>query len=759
MVSVGSKALPSRSSKGIVLVEGSSMGQEDGSHKHGRNKKGMGRKDRKRSSGFEGDSYNKNASGRGGTHGTEKRNKNFKPQNDSETSSSFVRKQVDPETTKYFTEITNLFESNGVDLEERAVICGNALEETRGKEFELATDYIISHTIEMLLEGCDADHLCGFLRGSAKVFPAIAMDRAGSHVAEKALKSLSMHLQDSDTSSIIEDTLSLICKVIVDNLIDLMYDCYGSHVLRRLLCLCKGVALESSEFRGAKASTALAARLNFKASRFDVNDSQSIHQGFPELFTCLVSGMINCTRENINTLPFDQYCSLVLQTALKLSAGNDDELLQMIPILLACNAENKGEGDLIEIDAVNDILESMKKTAYSHLMEVILEVSPDSLYNEMFSKVFRNSLYELSAHHCGNFVVQALLSHTRAKEQIELILEELGQKFGELLEMGRSGVIASLVAACQRLQAHEHKCCHALAEAVSLKDESSKLIVPRLLFLDGYLGCQDKSNWNWASGVKMHLMGSLILQAIFKFESEYIQSFIASIISMESEHVLEAARDAGGARVIEAFLDSNASKKQKQRLVMKLRGHFGELAMHPSGSFTVEKCFTVSNISLKESIVSELLAVQNELANTRQGPFLLRRLDVDGYAYKPDLWKSRLESKQSAYKEFYSTFGASEDKSSKKDTFLSDSYNRSQTQDMNDMRKEIDDRLTFNASSHGTSDKNKKSKKRMDFQPEQSSESRKVRENPVSNFLSSDQKDKKRHGKDKPFTPSKKMKA
>lgn len=124
------------------------------------------------------------------------------------------RKQVDPETVKYFSEIANLFESNEVELEERPVICGNALEEAIGKEFELATDYIISHILQTLLDGCNVDHLCGFLRNSASVFPLIAMDRSGSHVAETALKSLAMHLQDNDTYSTIEETLMIICKVI-----------------------------------------------------------------------------------------------------------------------------------------------------------------------------------------------------------------------------------------------------------------------------------------------------------------------------------------------------------------------------------------------------------------------------------------------------------------------------------------------------------------------------------------------------------------
>ncbi|KAL9260553.1 Pumilio homolog 23-like protein [Drosera capensis] len=110
---------------------------------------------------------------------------------------SFVRKQLDPETVKYFSETTNLLESGEVDLEERPVICGNALEETRGKEVELAIDHIISHTLQKLLEGCDAHHQCGFLQSCARNFSSIATDRCGSHVVETAIKSLVMHLQDS----------------------------------------------------------------------------------------------------------------------------------------------------------------------------------------------------------------------------------------------------------------------------------------------------------------------------------------------------------------------------------------------------------------------------------------------------------------------------------------------------------------------------------------------------------------------------------
>ncbi|CAB4272190.1 unnamed protein product [Prunus armeniaca] len=671
MVSFGSKALPLRRLGGI-------MGDEDNSHKRSRKKMGMSRKPDKQSNYFDAN-VNKNGSGRGSQR-----------QSDSETRRSVVRKQVDPETTKYFSEIANLIESNGVDMEERSVVCGNALEEARGKEFELATDYYLSHTMQTLLEGCDVNSLCSFLQSCAKDFPSIAMDRSGSHVAETAIKSLSQHLQDNDVYSVIEDTLNAICKVIVKNPGDLMCDCYGSHVLRSLLSLFKGVPLDSSEFNRRKSSSVLAERLNFKAFRADTDISPQAVQGFPGLLDFLISGMSKCIQNNIKTMQVDQYSSLVLQSALKLLAGDEEKLLQIIPILIGCTREEILEGDSIKTTKARNILYLMKETAFSHLMEVALEVAPEVLYNEMFTKVFRNSLFELSSHHCGNFVIQALISHAGSQDQMEVIWEELGSKFKDLLKMGKSGVIASLIAASQRLHIYEHKCCEALAMAVHSSNESSTCIVPRILFLDSYFYCEDKSNWNWPSGAKMHVMGSLILQGVFRFQNEFIQPFITSITSLNADNILEAAKDSGGARVIEAFLSSDASAKLKRRLIMKLRGNFGELSLQSSGSFTVEKCFTVGNISLREAIVSELLTVQSELWNMKQGPHLMRKLDVDGFAARPDQWRSRQESKQSTFNEFYSTFGSSETKPSKNSSFLSDdSKKTSQPNKIKQMREEI----------------------------------------------------------------------
>lgn len=105
----------------------------------------------------------------------------------------------------------------------------------------------------------------------------------------------------------------MLCQVIVENPVDVMCNCYGSHVLRSLLSLCKGVALDSSELRATKSSAVLAERLNFKASRSDRDASSHSHQGFPDLLKFLVSGILNCTKKDIKILRVDQYSSLVFQ--------------------------------------------------------------------------------------------------------------------------------------------------------------------------------------------------------------------------------------------------------------------------------------------------------------------------------------------------------------------------------------------------------------------------------------------------------------
>ncbi|KAK0597018.1 hypothetical protein LWI29_021014 [Acer saccharum] len=151
------------------------MGEDNQSYKHGRNKKGLGRKAKKESFGFDSDNSNKYVSG-GGIDGTMKGRKSWQHHNASEPQTSVVRKQVDPELVKYFSEIANLFESNEVEVlnwRSDQFYIEVPLRKLEGKNLNLQRIILL---VTHCRCGCDVDHHCGFLRGCAEVFPAIALD-------------------------------------------------------------------------------------------------------------------------------------------------------------------------------------------------------------------------------------------------------------------------------------------------------------------------------------------------------------------------------------------------------------------------------------------------------------------------------------------------------------------------------------------------------------------------------------------------------
>lgn len=305
---------------------------------------------------------------------------------------------------------------------------------------------------------------------------------------------------------------------------------------------------------------------------------------------------------------------------------------------------------------MDEIVTLLEESAYSHLLEVIVEVAPDELRNGMLARSLKGALFAISSHHCGNYVVQAFISSTKTSDQMNQIWEELGPNMKELLELGKTGVVASILAACQRLETYRLESSQALAAALSSDSESTESIVARILFLENYL--HERSNWKWILGAKMSILGCLMLQSIFQYPHQYIRPYVASLLAMGDDQILQISKDSGGCRVLESFLGSSATAKRKFNVFGKLQGHYGDIAMNPSGSFLVEKCFTASNFSHKEAIVAELLAVQSDLSKTRHGFHLLKKLDVDRYARRPEQWRASRTSKETTQKKFEAEFGS-----------------------------------------------------------------------------------------------------
>ncbi|KAJ1295632.1 hypothetical protein BS78_01G238200 [Paspalum vaginatum] len=649
MVCVGSKAMRPNGSRNYGLIDGwghsSSKGPSVGKLQHVKDKKQRRSND------------GKNWKGRGkGIHSGSSimvNPVNFKNQDvlpftsTSKPVENILRKRVDPETAKYFIEISNLFDNKEIDFEERSTICANALEETRGKELELATNAVISHALQVLVEGCELEQLCTFLRNCIESFPVIAMDKNGSHVAEAAIKSLATHLEDEISRLMIEEILNKICKVIAADAAKVMSSCYGSQVLCTLLCLCKGVPLESlQDFHTTKRSAVLAERLSCSTNQSSGRVPTNFENGFSAMFKSFVREMLHSAKADIATLRVDKNSSLVLQTALKLSFDDDNELHHIISILLGYDEDHTSLNEDCS-EKKEEIVTLLEETSYSHLLEVIVEVAPEQLRSSMLVGTLRGSLFAISSHYCGNYVVQALISSAKTSDQMNQIWEELGPKMKELLELGKTGVVASILAACQRLETCRLESSQGLAAALSSDSESPDSIVAHILFLESYL--RGRAYWTWPLAEKMSVLGCLMLQSIFQYPHQYIRLYVASLLAIPDDQIVQISKDSGG---------SSATAKRKFKVFGRLQGHYGEIAMNPSGSFLVEKCFTASNFSHKEAIVAELLAMQSELSKTRHGFHLLKKLDVDRYSRRPDQWRASQTSKETTHRKFEVEFVA-----------------------------------------------------------------------------------------------------
>eukprot|EP00249_Psilotum_nudum_P017945 c26564_g2_i2 orf=559-2487(-) len=534
---------------------------------------------------------------------------------------SQISRKLDTETMQYFAEISSLLGEGGAvtDPEERAILCANALEETVGKELQLACDRSCSRVLESLFLSADAIHVASFLHRSSSDFPYIAMDSSGSHVAEAALKSSAVAVRNCDTGGVLYKTLKqalfVICQNMAKSAVDVMCSCYGSHVLRCLLAVCSGTVLESpSDNKRGLASRLV--RLTSKAPA--PQNVESKDTAFPDLLDFLVNRLLEECKESLVWLRMDPFAGPVLQTILKVRRGNDKAVTCLISILLeGDNGIAFEEGKYLEFVSNEEVMELMFNSNGSHLMEVILEVAPDALYMKMFESFFCHNILDLSIHPSANFVVQSLIMSAR----------------------------------------HQEQACQSLAHAIYPEAISSACLVPRMLFLENYVNGEDSKCWNTALGKEMSVLGCTILELIFSYPKECNKQFRSSLASMEANDTLKMVKDARGSHVIERFLSSSAPHKQKQRIVSRLKGNFAELSTNTFGSFTVEKCFSVAGSSLKEAIMSEIVAVQSDLLKTKHGPYLLKRFDVTGFVKSPVQWRRRLTSKHGTWKEFSEIFG------------------------------------------------------------------------------------------------------
>ena len=108
----------------------------------------------------------------------------------------------------------------------------------------------------------------------------------------------------------------LLLQVIAADATNVMCSCYGSHVLRTLLCLCKGVPFDSlKDFHTTKRSAVLAERLSCGSTTSGIQNPTNFEHGFSDMFKTFVRQMLQNAKSGISMLLTEKNSSLVLQVS------------------------------------------------------------------------------------------------------------------------------------------------------------------------------------------------------------------------------------------------------------------------------------------------------------------------------------------------------------------------------------------------------------------------------------------------------------
>uniref|UniRef100_A0A182MXY0 PUM-HD domain-containing protein n=1 Tax=Anopheles dirus TaxID=7168 RepID=A0A182MXY0_9DIPT len=575
------------------------------------------------------------------------------------------------EQTEYSYLVTMLEAmSKQKDIEERQLMSNNVLGQLKGKEIRTASNQVGSRVLENLLTYTDEETFTQQMDTFAENFRVVCCDKFASHVLQRMLciamlravaplqpepeaedatqakklkpsgkpdrakdqsmwpcyeHNLKEQYEDGHRKKCGEFVLRL-AKYLINNLEDFAWDVTANYVIRQCVLNLSGI----TEMKSGS----------------DADDTK--HFVVPEKWQKLLQEfcMHLLTWPQFADLPGLELTSVMLQDLLRaLAACNDEFQLEQIITKLHKEAftskketgiksedkydpENEATPDEGEVQ----LPKVFKDECILRVLEVCVTVSSASfLKDKLFAKLFRGQLKLLAKSRMCNFAVQKLIDHTTDKDMMDLIFGELEQSLEDLLRIGHTGVVLALAKACARLSCQQGKFVKQLLDALHCGEAAPVKMIMAVL-------CLLPVDVSPPNAPKIHLHGSLILQAILDFNKPI--KFVTALLEMPSDRLAEILCDSRGSFIANAFVKSRfVGEKSREKLVRHLEGQYSQLALGVQGSRVVELMYEAGNPAQREHIVSELAEQCEQLNSKPWGVIINKRLLVDTYKRDPARWK------------------------------------------------------------------------------------------------------------------------
>jgi len=505
-------------------------------------------------------------------------------------------------------------------------------------------------------------------------------------VVEKLLTALSTAALNADESdyTTAEAALTAFTDTAATSLYDMITSKYGSFVGRRLLTVLSGQDVTTPPNRkpgiapndgtsgaegnrsnyaaggAARKHGGLVSRVsNAKSNEqaFDTTSYSNSPLSFPLLVTKIANTVISddWTGHDLASVQCDPYAGPFLQSLLRAVVAIEDEQLagRLVIHLLGGNAASGP--DTVTSDAMYRLLTDRNG---SHLMEAAFEASPDDVLQKLCTAAFKGRLLSLAQHPSANFAVQAALASVRRPQQLKRMFEDLRPHMSTLLRARRGGVVAVLLAAAGRVGCLEADSADALWHSIeSGLDFSSTNNTPfhKLITLDTTITDLSKAA---ETGVRLSSLGCAALVTLLRYPTAACKKWADAVSNLTSAELGVVARDPGGCRVIETYLEGPGGAPKKRRKVLQsLHGSWVNASTTMAGIKFIEKCYDLAELAEKEGITAELAASEDRVGATSRGAMLLQRCNVDAFKRGGKDWRQRVNATQEVRKEFEELFG------------------------------------------------------------------------------------------------------
>ncbi|GAA5879418.1 hypothetical protein JCM8547_005421 [Rhodosporidiobolus lusitaniae] len=286
----------------------------------------------------------------------------------------------------------------------------------------------------------------------------------------------------------------------------------------------------------------------------------------------------------------------------------------------------------------------LRHPASSPTFEVVLQLAPPEIFAPLWNGFFAGKVHRLAANAVANFVVAVGIARV-GEEEMRALVSELSavaeERRGEWIDNYRTGVLRALIESAARLGVCEAEVSELMLDTFGLKtDDEKKLVVPCVLTLNRMVHWKKLAA---SASPEPTTQGSILLQTWLNMHAPHQQVVADSLCHLPFETLLPLTRSATSSRILDALLTSPTTPARSIRqFILRLIGHFPQLADDRIGSRVAERAFATADPFLKDKIAASVFEHQDELQRSAYAHFLARKMELPLWGRKRDDWKAKM---------------------------------------------------------------------------------------------------------------------